>query len=68
MHQNDESEIIVTIPEEGSITIQVVNVKGEGCKDLTAPLERKLGVKISDTPTKEMYEEARIGERTNNRY
>lgn len=50
-------EIIITV-QNGKAKIEVRGVKGQSCKALTKEFEDKLaGRKISDTPTKEMYEQ-----------
>jgi hypothetical protein len=49
-------EIIVEATPEGVVTITVSGVTGPACKDLTKSFEDALGVAVSSTPTKEMYE------------
>lgn len=49
-------EVTTTIQTDGSSKIEVKGVKGRSCTALTADFEKALGKKVSDTPTKEMYE------------
>lgn len=49
-------EIIITADKSGKVTIEVQGVKGSGCHDLTAGLERTLGTVVSDTETQEAYD------------
>ena len=48
-------EIIVTF-QGGKATVEVKGVKGRGCKALTKEFEEKLGLKVADEETREMYE------------
>lgn len=50
-------EIIMDVDEDGNCVIIVNGVKGKACTDLTKDLEAALGIKISDTKTRE-YDEA----------
>lgn len=49
-------KILVTIRPSGETKIEVSGVKGEGCKSLTASLEKALGEVQTDVSTPEMYE------------
>lgn len=49
-----KEEITITITPEGETEVSVKGVKGKGCQQLTAALEKALGAVISDTPTDEM--------------
>jgi hypothetical protein len=49
-------EIVITVPLDGDVTIEVNGVKGGGCKELTKNIEKALGTVVSDKPTKEMHE------------
>lgn len=53
-----KGNITVTISPSGDTTIQVSGIKGKSCKDLTADLEKSLGVTTSDTLTREYHENA----------
>lgn len=48
--------IRVTIKPSGDTVIEVSGVKGDGCKALTAGIERALGTPSSSIPTGEAYE------------
>lgn len=50
----NKEEITITITPEGETEVSVAGVKGKGCQQLTAALEKALGAVISDTPTDEM--------------
>ena len=52
-------EIIITIEKNGTTKVEVKGVKGQGCKALTKDFEQRLGKKVSETPTGEMYEQER---------
>lgn len=52
------AEIKITVATNGSSTIEVKGIKGDGCIDLTKDLEKALGKKISDRSTRERSEEA----------
>lgn len=49
-------EIITTI-KDGKATVTVRGIKGKACKEVTAELEKALGRKISDRPTRELTEQ-----------
>jgi hypothetical protein len=51
-----KEEVIVEVDEEGVVTYEVSGIKGQGCKALTAELDRALGGGGKSTPTKELYE------------
>ena len=49
-------EITIEFDKNGSPTIRVgCDVVGQGCKELTAGLEKALGTVTGDTETPEMY-------------
>jgi len=52
-------EIIITIEKNGATKLEVKGVKGQSCKALTKDFEQRLGKKVSDVPTGEMYEQER---------
>ena len=58
-------EITVDFDDNGEPIISVHGIKGVSCKDASAFLEKGLGVKTSDTKTKEYYE--RIVDKTKQR-
>lgn len=59
-------EIVVTIPLNGEVKIEVKGISGSGCKIATSSLEKAFGGEIiSDTPTREMNQ--RGGESDNAR-
>ena len=49
-------QISVTIDGEKT-TVETKGFKGKSCQQATAALEAALGVKASDTPTHEMYQQ-----------
>ena len=53
---NEKPEIIIEIDEDGNITFEVNNVKGQGCKELTKALEDALG-EVTDRNYKEEFEQ-----------
>ena len=53
-----KQEITVTIGPDGDITVSTSGFKGSGCLKATANLEKILGKKTSDQPTKEMSQQS----------
>lgn len=51
-------EIIITVPLNGPVKIEVDGVVGTGCKALTEGLEKKLGKVTKDEVKPEYYEQA----------
>jgi hypothetical protein len=51
-----QPEITVEFDDNGEPIISVNGIKGVSCKDASAFLEKGLGIKTSDTKTKEYYE------------
>lgn len=49
-------EITITINTDGDTELKVNGVKGSGCKQLTAQIEKALGRTTRDTPTAEMHQ------------
>lgn len=64
---NGKEEITITIRPEGETEVSVAGVKGKGCQQLTAALEKALGAVISDTPTPEMTQREVQHEQHHNR-
>lgn len=54
-------EVFMDFDDDDNPVISVKGVKGRGCKDLTADLERKLGTVVKETKTKE-YNEVQRGD------
>lgn len=59
--------IIVEIDEDGNATIEVRGVKGRRCLALTKELEDALGTMISQTKTRDYYEQERTAVRQTQR-
>ena len=55
-------EIIVTIDTEGNTNIETRGFAGSDCIKETADLEKALGVKTSDTKTREYNQRATVSE------
>jgi hypothetical protein len=53
-----EPTILVTIDPTGEVTVTVDGVAGPGCRALTRPLERAMGVTQKDTRTADYYHAA----------
>jgi hypothetical protein len=49
------SQIVFTFDEEGNTNMEVKEVAGMSCKDLTKPFEKNLGVITSSKVTPEFY-------------
>lgn len=41
----------------GKFTVETTGYAGESCREATAKLEERIGVKVTDEPTAEMYQE-----------
>jgi hypothetical protein len=52
--------ITITITSEGETTIETKGFVGAACKDATAALEKALGMKTKDAPTKEANQKVRV--------
>lgn len=55
-------QVVVTIERNGAVQIEVNGVTGGRCKDVTAQLERALGVSGSSEEKPEFYQEATQGQ------
>jgi len=52
--------ITITISPEGETTIETKGFTGTACKDATAALEKALGIKTKDAPTKESTQKVKV--------
>jgi len=52
--------ITITITPDGETTIETKGFTGTACKDATAALEKALGMKTKDAPTKEANQKVRV--------
>jgi len=52
--------ITITISPEGETTIETKGFVGTACKDATAALEKALGMKTKDAPTKEATQKVKV--------
>ena len=59
-HSTNMQEHTITISPKGAVTITVNGVKGASCKDVTAALEKKLGLVTDDQLTSEFYEQEQL--------
>ena len=51
-----EEKILIKISEDGSVSLEVIGVKGKSCVDLTKDLEEALGVVTKRVNKKEFHE------------
>ena len=51
----EQPRVIMTIDPKGNFTLEVVGAKGTVCKDLTAALEKAMGVPLSQSNKPEYY-------------
>ncbi|MEW6545047.1 MAG: DUF2997 domain-containing protein [Nitrospirota bacterium] len=52
------AEVIVRIAPDGSVSVEVKGVKGQGCQALSKVLEDALGTTTSDRKTADFYRQA----------
>jgi hypothetical protein len=50
-------ELIVHISPQGQITLQTHGFRGTTCQEATRALEKSLGLKTSELPTSEMFQQ-----------
>lgn len=51
-------QVIVEISADGNAKVEGVGVSGPACRALTAPIEKALGVVVSDQAKPEMFQTA----------
>ncbi len=52
------AEVIITVTQNGETTVSVNGVSGPGCRDLSASLEKALGLEEQTEYTAEYYQES----------
>jgi hypothetical protein len=51
------AEIIVKVTQDGNTTVSVNGISGPGCRDLSASIEKAVGLATETEPTFEYYQE-----------
>jgi len=53
-----QQQIVVTVSPDGEVQVEAQGVRGAGCQQLTAALEKALGERTADQKKPEYYQQA----------